>query len=120
MARRLTEEQAEDLQPDEDLTTPESLLHAPFALRLDPERIGSAVGRAAAAYVREPENIAAFSGSVLLLALVSRGRRMPLLPALMISLMGNRAGVMAWRSYKNLETIAQAQQPPGPVPADDA
>lgn len=80
---------------------------------LDPEKIGGAVARAAAAYVRDPENLAGFSGSVLLPVLViSRGgRRLPFLPWLMLALMGDAAGRLAWRSYKNLEIIAQAHQP---------
>lgn len=84
----------------------------------DPERIGGVMARTAAAYFRDPENIAGFSGSVLLLVLVSRGRRIPLVPALMISAMGQGAGRMAWRSYKNLEIIAQAHQPPAAVDQD--
>ena len=76
--------------------------------RLDPERVGAALAKQAAAFVREPENLAGFSGELLLPLIVFRGCRPPLVPFLAVALMGYAGGRMAWRSYKNLEVIAQA------------
>jgi|SRR5450755_996615 hypothetical protein len=93
---------------DEDLTTPEHLLHLP---RLDPERLATGIARGAVQYLREPENLAAVTGATLLPLIVFRGRRPPFIPWLIVALMGDRIGVMAWRAHKNLETIARAAAP---------
>ena len=92
---------------DEDLTAPGHLLHLRVP-RLDPERIGGAVARGAVRLARDPEFLAAAAGGTLLPLIVFRGRRPPLIPWLIIALLGEQAGLMAWRSYTNLQVIAQA------------
>lgn len=87
---------------------PEHYLHLPA--KLDAGDLSAAVARGLVGYFSEPENLAGISGSVLLLLIVSRGRHMPLIPALMVSGMGQLGGRMAYRSYRNLEIIAQAAQ----------
>lgn len=89
----------------EDLTTPEHLLHLP--IRLDAEKIGAALAHEAAAFLRDPENLAAVAGATLLPVIVFR-HRPPLLPWLAMALIGDRAGRMAWRTYANIETLARA------------
>lgn len=79
---------------------------------LDIERIGAVAGRQAIAYFSDPENLAGLSGSVLLLLAVFRGRGPRLIPALIVSGMGQAGGRMAYRSYKNLELLAQAASGP--------
>ena len=91
--------------PDEDLTTPEHLLHLPA--RIDAGEIGARIGRAAAAYVRQPATVAGLSGNILRPLIVFRGRKVPFVPYFIVALMGEAGGRMAWRSYKNLETIAR-------------
>jgi hypothetical protein len=91
---------------DEDLTAPRAIPAA--LLRLDPERLATGIARGAVQCFREPENLARFSGATLLPLIVFRGRRPPLIPWLIVALMGDRIGVMAWRAHKNLETIARA------------
>jgi hypothetical protein len=110
MARKPEDPAGPDGYPDgylEDLVTPEHLLHLGM-VRLDADKIGAAVARSAVAFLREPENLAALSGATLLPLIVFRGRRVPFLPLFIVSVMGEVGGRAAYRSYRNLETIASA------------
>ena len=93
---------------DEDLTTPEHLLHLP--VRLDAGDIGSVVAQKMVEILREPENRAYLAGSVLVPLMVFRGKNVPLIPFMVVGFIGAHASRMAYRSYKNLEIIAQAAQ----------
>jgi len=98
-------------EPDEDLVTPEHLLHQPRGLLffLPPaEDLAATAARAAVAWLAEPENIAGTSGAMLLPLLVFRGRRVPLIPFFIAALMGDQVGRMAWRASRNLQVIAEA------------
>lgn len=92
---------------DEDLITPKHVLHLNLP-RLSLEQAGALAGRIMADTVSNPELRAGFCGAVLLPLLVGHSRRIPFVPLLILSLMGEAAGIMVWRSYKNLEVIAQA------------
>jgi hypothetical protein len=94
----------------EDLVTPEQLLHLRL-YGLDADKVGAAVARSAVAFFREPENLAALSGATLLPLIVFRGRRVPFLPLFIVAVMGEVGGRAAYRSYRNLETIASAAKP---------
>jgi hypothetical protein len=114
----------DDFDPGEDLTTPEWLLHvSPSGFRLRAEELAGMAAQSAVRFFREPENLAGLSGAVLLPLLVFRGKRVPFLPFFLVSLMGEQAGVMAYKSYRNLEVIAQAsagQIPDVSATPDDA
>lgn len=58
--------------------------------------------------IRQPEQQAALAGAIILPLVVCRGR-VPSLPALMIlALIGDYAGRMAYRASADLRTIAEA------------
>ena len=77
---------------------------------LDAESIGAAVARVATGMARDPEFLAAMTGGTLLpvLVMTMARRRLPFVPWLILALMGEGIGLMAWRSYQNLEIIARA------------
>lgn len=75
---------------------------------LDAGDVGAKVGEAAVAFFREPENLAAITGATLLPVIVFRGHRPPLLPWLLVALMGDRIGRMTYRASRDLQTIAKA------------
>ena len=76
----------------------------------DPGDLASTAARAAVRFFSDPENLAAVSGATLLPLMVMAMARKPLpfLPWLVLALMGEGMGIMAYRSYKNLEIIAAA------------
>lgn len=82
--------------------------------RLDAEQVAARIARLTVAYFSEPENVAGLSGSLLLLLAIFRGRHAPFPAMLIVSCMGQAGGRMAYRSYKNLEILAQAAS--GQVP----
>lgn len=80
----------------------------------DPADLASLAARGAVRFFSDPENLAGVTGATLLpLAFMVAARKpLPFLPWLMLALMGEGMGVMAWRSYKNLEIIAAAAAKP--------
>lgn len=83
---------------------------------IDAGELAGTAARRAVTYFSDGENQAAFAGAFLLPVLVFRGSRarVPLLPFVIVALMGDRAARLAYRASKNLEVIAQAAS------ADDA
>ena len=79
-------------------------------LTLDPQDLAATGARAAVRFFSDPENLAAVSGATLLpLAFMAMTRKpLPLVPWLILALMGEAMGIMGYRSYKNLEIIAAA------------
>lgn len=74
------------------------------------EDLVAKIASSAVRMLRSPENLAGLSGSLLLPLVVFRGRRPPLLPWLVVALMGEYGGRMAWRASQDLRVIAQAAQ----------
>lgn len=103
-----------DPLPDEDLTTPEHLLHSDrlslFGLTGNAEDLAGKIAGSVVRTFRSPENLAGLSGSLLLPLIVFRGRRPPLLPWLAVAIMGEYGGRMAWRAGQDLRTIARAAE----------
>ena len=83
-----------------------------YLLRFDPEEIGGFIAQKTVRLFSDPANLAQFSGGVILPVMIARGRPVPFIPFMILSLIGQAAGRMAWQSYKNLETIAQAASRP--------
>lgn len=79
-------------------------------MRLDihPEDLAAKIARGVTAHLRDPENLAGLSGAVLMPLIVFRGRRVPFIPLFLVSLMGEQAGRLAYRSSEHLRVIAQA------------
>lgn len=83
---------------------------ASFLVKLDihPEDLAEKMARGLVQFYREPENLAALSGGILLPLIVFRGRRVPFLPVFVVAMMGVQGGKMAYRASENLRVIAQA------------
>lgn len=81
-----------------------------LVLTLDPQDLAATTARAAVRFFSDPENLAAVSGATLLplMVMVVARKPLPLMPWLILALMGEGIGIMAYRSYKNLEIIAAA------------
>jgi hypothetical protein len=95
--------------PD-DLTTRRPLIR----LTGNAEELAGNISQSVVRHLRDPENVAALSGAILMPLIVFRGRRVPFLPLFLVSLMGEQAGRMVYRSSENLRIIAQAAM--GQVP----
>lgn len=85
-------------------------------LDIHPEELAEKVARTAITHLRNPENVAAISGALLLPLIVFRGRRVPFLPFAVVSMIGGQGGRMAWRASRDLRTIAESTA----LPDDDA
>lgn len=96
--------------PDEE--TRKGLL---VALDLDTGELAAQIGRSVAQAFSDPEKLSGMAGALLLPLIVARGRHLRFAPLFLLALMGERAGLLAYRSYKNLEVIAQAAS--GQIPA---
>lgn len=80
-------------------------------LDIHPEELAEKWARSMVTQLRNPENVAAISGAILLPLIVFRGRRVPFLPFAIISMIGGQGARMAWRASQDLRTIARAAGP---------
>lgn len=74
------------------------------------EEIAGKIGRNLVRTFREPENLAALSGALVLPLVVFRGRRVPFIPFMIISLIGECGGRLAYRASRDLRTLAAAAE----------